>query len=148
VVADGLSSQAVTNNAVPLLSWLIPKFLDVGLTLAPVVIAEGARVALGDEIADRLGARLVLVLIGERPGLSSPDSLGAYLTYGPRHGMTDADRNCVSNIRADGLDVEAASSKLAWLVMKAFTAGMSGVQLKDESDAGGVLLSVLRGSTP
>jgi ethanolamine ammonia-lyase small subunit len=139
VVADGLSSRAVTNNAVPLLSRLIPKLADVGLTLAPVVLAEGARVALGDEIAERLRARLVLVLIGERPGLSSPDSLGAYLTYAPRPGRTDAERNCVSNIRAGGLGVEAASSKLVWLVMKAFNAGVSGVQLKDESDAGGRL---------
>lgn len=145
VVADGLSSRAVTNHAAPLLSGLIPKFADAGLTLAPVVLAEGARVALGDEIAERLGARSVLVLIGERPGLSSPDSLGAYLTYAPRRGVTDAERNCVSNIRAGGLDVEAASSKLAWLLMKALTAGMSGVQLKDESGAGGLLLSRRRG---
>jgi ethanolamine ammonia-lyase small subunit len=141
VVADGLSSRAVTNHAVPLLSRLIPKFVDAGFTLAPVAIAEGARVALGDEIAERLGARLVLVLIGERPGLSSPDSLGAYLTYAPRPGLTDAERNCISNIRAAGLDVETASSKLAWLVMKALAAGMSGVQLKDDSDRGGLLLS-------
>jgi ethanolamine ammonia-lyase small subunit len=114
------------------------------LTSAPVVIAEGARVALGDEIAERLGARLVLVLIGERPGLSSPDSLGAYLTYAPRPGLTDAERNCVSNIRAGGLDVEAASSKLVWLVMKAFTAGVSGVQLKDESGIRGLCLPWVR----
>jgi ethanolamine ammonia-lyase small subunit len=147
VVADGLSSRAVTNNAAPLLSRLISKFTDMGLTHAPVVIAEGARVALGDEIAERLGARLVLVLIGERPGLSSPDSLGAYLTYAPRRGATDAERNCVSNIRAGGLDVEAASSKLAWLVMKALAAGMSGVQLKDGSDAGSLPLSALKDST-
>jgi ethanolamine ammonia-lyase small subunit len=147
VVADGLSSRAVTNNAVPLLSRLIRKFADAGFTLAPVVIAEGARVALGDEIAERLGARLVLVLIGERPGLSSPDSLGAYLTYGPRHGMTDAQRNCVSNIRPGGLDVEAASSKLVWLVIKALAAGMSGVRLKDESGIDGPLLSPLRDPT-
>jgi ethanolamine ammonia-lyase small subunit len=148
VVADGLSSRALTNNAVPLLSRLIPKFADTAVTLAPVVVAEGARVALGDEIAARLGARLALVLIGERPGLSSPDSLGAYLTYAPRPGVTDAERNCVSNIRAGGLSVEAASSKLAWLVNKALAAGMSGVQLKDESDTDGPLLSPLGNPTP
>jgi ethanolamine ammonia-lyase small subunit len=135
VVADGLSSLAVTNNAAPLLSRLVPKLADRGLSIAPVVIAEGARVALGDEIADRLGARLVIVLIGERPGLSSPDSLGAYLTYAPRPGLTDAERNCVSNIHTGGLDVEAASSKITWLVTKALATGMSGVQLKDESDS-------------
>ena len=147
VVADGLSSRAVTNNAVPLLSRLIRKLADRGLTLAPVVVAEGARVALGDEIAERLGARLVLVLIGERPGLSSPDSLGAYLTYAPRPGLTDAERNCVSNIRPGGLDVEAASSKLVWLVVKALAAGMSGVQLKDESGTLGLSLPRVSGST-
>jgi ethanolamine ammonia-lyase small subunit len=147
VVADGLSSRAVTNNAVPLLSRLIPKFADQAFTLAPVVVAEGARVALGDEIAERLGARLALVLIGERPGLSSPDSLGVYLTFAPRPGVTDAERNCVSNIRAGGLDVEAASSKLAWLVRKAIAAGMSGVRLKDESGIDGPLLSPLRDPT-
>jgi ethanolamine ammonia-lyase small subunit len=133
VVADGLSSRALVGNAVPLLSRLLPKLADAGLTRAPVVVAEGARVAVGDEIARLLGARLALVLIGERPGLSSPDSLGAYLTYAPRPGRTDAERNCVSNIRSGGLDVEAASSRLAWLVVKALTAGMSGVRLKDES---------------
>jgi ethanolamine ammonia-lyase small subunit len=134
----------VTSNAVPLLSQLIRKFADAGFALAPVVIAEGARVALGDEIAERLGARLVIVLIGERPGLSSPGSLGAYLTYAPRRGVTDAERNCVSNIRAGGLDVESAASKLAWLVMKARAAGLSGVQLKDDSDTGSLPLSALK----
>jgi ethanolamine ammonia-lyase small subunit len=148
VVADGLSSRAIASNAVPLLSRLVAKFVDRGLRLAPVVVAEGARVALGDEIAERLGARLVLILIGERPGLSSPDSLGAYLTYAPRPGMTDADRNCVSNIRAGGLDPEAASSKLAWLIRKALAVGISGVQLKDESDTHGPLLSPLANPTP
>jgi ethanolamine ammonia-lyase small subunit len=143
VVADGLSSRAVTNNAVPLVSRLIRKFADAGFTLAPVVIAEGARVALGDEIAERLGARLVIVLIGERPGLSSPDSLGAYLTYAPRPGLTDAERNCVSNIRAGGLDVDAAASKITWLSTKALAEGISGVRLKDESDKGDLLLSAL-----
>jgi ethanolamine ammonia-lyase small subunit len=141
VVADGLSSRAITNNAVPLLSLLIAKFARAGLRLAPVVVAEGARIALGDEIAERLGARLVLVLIGERPGLSSPDSMGVYLTYAPHLGLTDAERNCVSNIRAGGLDVGAACSKLAWLVDKAFAAGMSGVRLKDETETGSLIVS-------
>jgi ethanolamine ammonia-lyase small subunit len=147
VIADGLSSRAVTGNAVSLLSRLIANFADAGLALAPVVIAEGARVALGDEIAERLGARLVIVLIGERPGLSSPDSLGAYLTYAPRRGVTDAERNCVSNIRAGGLDVESAASKLAWLATKALVARMTGVQLKDESGTSGLPLLVLGDST-
>jgi ethanolamine ammonia-lyase small subunit len=147
VVADGLSSLAITNNAVPVLSRLIPMLVDAGLTLAPVVIAEGARVALGDEIAERIGARLVIVLIGERPRLSSPNSLGAYLTYAPCPGVTDAERNCVSNIRAGGLDVESAASKLAWLVMSARAAGISGVQLKDDGHTGSLPLSALKDST-
>jgi ethanolamine ammonia-lyase small subunit len=134
VVADGLSSQAVANHAVPLLARLLPKIEQLGLKLAPLVIAEGARVALGDEVGQRLGARLVLVLIGERPGLSSPDSLGAYITYAPRLERTDAERNCVSNIRPEGLDIKTASLKIAWLIAAAIAAGMSGVQLKDESD--------------
>jgi ethanolamine ammonia-lyase small subunit len=134
VVADGLSSSAVANHAAPLLARLLPKIEQLGLTLAPIVIAEGARVALGDEIGERLGARLVLVLIGERPGLSSPDSLGAYMTFAPRLERTDAERNCVSNIRPLGLDIETASYKLAWLIAAAVAAGMSGVRLKDESD--------------
>ena len=147
VVADGLSSRALTNNAVPLVSLLIPELQRAHLTLAPFVVAEGARVALGDEIAERLAARLVLVLIGERPGLSSPDSLGAYLTYAPRPGLTDAERNCVSNIRAGGLDVETAASKITWLVTKALMARTSGVRLKDDSDKGGLPLSALGDST-
>jgi len=134
VVADGLSSSAVANHSVPLLARLLPKIEQLGLKLAPIVIAEGARVALGDEVGERLGARLVLVLIGERPGLSSPDSLGAYITYAPRLERTDAERNCVSNIRPAGLDVETASFKIAWLIAAAAAAGLSGVRLKDESD--------------
>ena len=99
----------------------------------------------GDMLAGiAAGSAEEAVLIGERPGLSSPDSLGAYLTYAPRPGLTDAERNCVSNIRAGGLDVEAASSKLVWLVMKAFTAGVSGVQLKDESGIRGLCLPGVR----
>ncbi len=136
VVADGLSSRAVASHAAPLLARLPPIFAAIGLTRAPVVFAQGARVALGDEIGERLGARLVLVLIGERPGLSAPDSLGAYMTFAPRVGRTDAERNCVSNIRPDGLDFETASFKIGWLIAAAMTRGMSGVGLKDESDSG------------
>jgi ethanolamine ammonia-lyase small subunit len=148
VVADGLSSRAVVNNAAPLLSLLVPRLTAAGLTLTPIVIAKGARVALGDEIAERLGARLVLVLIGERPGLSSPDSLGVYLTYAPRPGVTDAERNCVSNIRKGGIDFETAAEKIVWLVEKAFALGLSGVKLKDESDTGNLRPSVLGKATP
>lgn len=135
VVADGLSSTGVEANALPLLAALRPRLDALGLSLSPVVVAEGARVALGDEIGSRLGARMVLVLIGERPGLSSPDSLGAYLTFAPRVGRSDAERNCVSNIRSGGLSHDLAAFKLAWLIEAAFGRGLTGVGLKDESPA-------------
>src|SRR5574337_523907 len=101
----------------------------------PLVIAEQGRVALGDEIGELLGARLVVVLIGERPGLSSPDSLGAYLTWGPRVGRTDAERNCISNIRPEGLAYGEAARRLVWLCTAARRLRYSGVALKDDSDA-------------
>lgn len=133
LLGDGLSAVAVQTHAVPLLAALIPR-LDPALRLAPVVIATQARVALGDEAGALLGARVVVVLIGERPGLSSPDSLGAYLTHGPRPGRTDAERNCVSNIRPAGLGFDEAARKLGWLVREALARGLSGVPLKDDSD--------------
>ena len=135
VVADGLSSTAVQQNAAPLIAALLPFLQRQKLTLAPIVIAQQARVALGDEAAVALGARMVVVLIGERPGLSSPDSLGAYLTFAPRRGLTDAARNCVSNIRPGGLGFQHAAFKLAWLVDQGFRRGLTGVDLKDDSDA-------------
>jgi len=134
VVADGLSSTAVHAHAAPLIAALLPRFQAEGWSLAPVVIANQARVALGDEVGEILGARMVLLLVGERPGLSSPDSLGAYLTFAPRVGLTDAARNCVSNIRGEGLSYEQAAFKLAWLAREALRLGESGVALKDESD--------------
>lgn len=134
VVADGLSSTAVHAHATPLIAALTPLIRAEGWNLAPVVIASQARVALGDEVGESLGARLVLLLVGERPGLSSPDSLGAYLTFAPRVGLTDAARNCVSNIRAEGLSYDQAAFKLAWLAREALRLGESGVALKDESD--------------
>lgn len=134
VVADGLSATAVRRHASPLLAALQPHIAGAGWTVAPVVIAEQARVALGDEIGQILGARLVLMLIGERPGLSSPDSLGAYLTFAPAVGRTDAERNCVSNIRPEGLGYEAAATRLAWLMRESLRVGLTGVALKDQSE--------------
>lgn len=135
VVADGLSSTAVQQNAVPLIAALLPFLQRRKLTLAPFVIASQARVALGDAAGEALGARMVAVLIGERPGLSSPDSLGAYLAFGPRRGLTDAARNCISNIRPGGLGFQHAAFKLAWLVEQGLRRSLTGVGLKDESDA-------------
>ena len=132
VVADGLSALAVAQNAAPLLAALY-KLLGNSVSLAPLTIAEQARVAIGDEIGELLGARLTLLLIGERPGLSSPDSMGAYLTWAPRVGLTNAARNCISNIRPAGLPFEQAAHKLHYLLGEMLARQLSGVGLKDES---------------
>jgi ethanolamine ammonia-lyase small subunit len=133
VLADGLSAVAVQHHAVPLLAALLP-LLPPGWRLSPPVIATQARVAIGDDIGERLGARVVVVLIGERPGLSAADSLGAYLTFEPRRGRTDAERNCVSNIRPAGLHYTDAARRIAWLMSAAVDRRLTGVGLADESD--------------
>jgi ethanolamine ammonia-lyase small subunit len=133
VIGDGLSPRAVHAHAAGLMRHLVPRLAADGIAMTDVLIASGARVALGDEIAACLGAKMVAVLIGERPGLSAPDSLGAYLTFAPRVGLTDADRNCVSNIHRAGLNCDEAAFKIAWLVREAFARGVTGVALKDES---------------
>ena len=133
VIADGLSAKAAMRHAVPLIEATMPMLAS--LTVAPVIIVEQGRVALGDEIGELLNARLVAVLIGERPGLSSPDSLGVYLTWQPRVGCTDAQRNCLSNIRPEGLAYAAAAFKLSYLIKGANRLGLTGVALKDESEA-------------
>ena len=106
----------------------------LGLTLAPVVLAHQSRVALGDDIGETLNSKAVAILIGERPGLSSPDSLGVYLTWKPGCARLESERNCISNIRPEGLGHEAAAFKLAWLLEQAFLRRLTGVRLKDESD--------------
>ena len=133
VIGDGLSSLAVDRHAALLLAALKPLLKDE-LATAPVIIASQARVALADEVADLLNAKLVIMLIGERPGLSSPDSLGIYITHAPFKGRSDAERNCISNVRPAGLSYAAAAFKLAWLVRQALDRGLTGVDLKDESD--------------
>ena len=133
VSADGLSPTAVNIHAAAVCEKLLPMLKENGVAPAHVVIASGARVALGDEIGELLGARMVAVLIGERPGLSAPDSLGAYLTYDPKVGRSDAERNCVSNIHGSGLSSAEAAFKIAWLIREALTRRMTGVALKDES---------------
>jgi ethanolamine ammonia-lyase small subunit len=135
VLADGLCATGVQAHAVPLLAALLPGLAEAGWAVAPLVIATQARVALGDAVGEALGAAAVAVLIGERPGLSATDSLGAYLTWAPRAGRTDAERNCISNIRPAGLAPAAAARKLLWLIGAARRLGMTGVALKDDEPA-------------
>lgn len=133
VVADGLSATAVHAHAASLLLALLDRLSD--WRIAPVVLARQARVALGDEIGAAVGAPLAVVLIGERPGLSAPDSLGAYLTWQPRRGRLDSERNCVSNIRPPhGLGYGEAADRIAWLMREARLRRLTGVALKDESE--------------
>lgn len=133
VVADGLSARAVHEGAAKFVAAFLPHARRMGWSLAPVVVASQARVALGDAIGAALKARAVAVMIGERPGLSSPDSLGLYLTFGPKAGRADSERNCISNVRPAGLSHDLAAFKLAWLLEQAFARGLTGVNLKDES---------------
>ncbi len=131
IVADGLSALAVERHISPLLQEWLPQ-LD-GWLRAPLVVVEQGRVAIGDEIGATLGAALSVVLIGERPGLSSPDSLGAYITWDPRPGRTDAERNCISNIRAEGLSYSQAARQLTWYLNEARRRRLTGIALKDAS---------------
>jgi ethanolamine ammonia-lyase small subunit len=131
VIADGLSARAIHHHAAALLDAVLPPLTEEGWRLAPLVVARQGRVAIGDDIAYRLGARLVVVLIGERPGLTSPDSLGIYLTWDPRPGRTDAERNCISNVRPEGLPYDVAAHKLLFLMRESLRRRISGVGLKD-----------------
>lgn len=133
VIADGLSAQAAQRHAVPVLLAVRDRLRD--WRIGPVAIAQQSRVALGDEIGELLRARQVVMLIGERPGLSSPDSLGIYLTYDPHPGRTDAQRNCISNVRPEGLSYRQAADRLAWLLRGAVALGCSGVRLKEDSES-------------
>jgi ethanolamine ammonia-lyase small subunit len=133
VVADGLSALAVERHAIPLLQELLPILQN--LTLAPVCVVEQGRVAIADEIGLALGAQLSIILIGERPGLSSPDSLGAYITWRPRPGRTDAERNCISNIRTEGLSYARAAAQLVDYIAQAQHRQLTGIALKEQSHA-------------
>jgi ethanolamine ammonia-lyase small subunit len=134
VVADGLSAGAVALHAQPVLAHLLPTLRVEGWTIAPLVIVRYGRVAIGDAIAVALGATSVAMLIGERPGLSAPHSMSAYLTFKPRAGTTDAERNCISNIRPEGIGYGVAGFKMAHLLRAMRAQRLSGVQLKDESE--------------
>lgn len=131
IIADGLSAEAVNTSGVELTEQLISSAKQQGYRIGPVVLAHQARVAIADEIGYLLRAKLTLILIGERPGLSSFDSVGAYLTYYPLPGNTDEKRNCISNIRPAGLPVNQATAKIMYLINKAFQLQLSGVALKD-----------------
>lgn len=135
VIADGLSSYGIQKNAVGFLEALLTDLEadDQNWELAPLTVVSQGRVAIGDDVGQRLNARCVVVLIGERPGLSSPDSLGLYLTWAPKPGLTDASRNCISNVRPAGLSVEEASRRLMYLLREARRQKVSGVPLKDRS---------------
>jgi ethanolamine ammonia-lyase small subunit len=132
-VVDGLSALAVQRHAAPLIAAVLATPAASAWTKAPVAIVEQGRVAVGDEIGALLGSRIVVVLIGERPGLSSPDSLGIYLTWAPRPGRNDAERNCISNVRPEGLGCADAAVKLVYLLQQAWSRQLTGVALKDES---------------
>jgi ethanolamine ammonia-lyase small subunit len=135
VLGDGLSATGVQRHGPALLRALRNALQDgpSPIALAPIVIARQARVALADEVGQLLGARMALILIGERPGLTSPDSVGAYLTHGPVVGTADSQRNCVSNIRPEGLPFDVAARRLAWLAREALRRRLTGVALKDDS---------------
>jgi ethanolamine ammonia-lyase small subunit len=131
ILADGLSATAIDHHAVPLLAALLPMLTATSQTLGPLCIATQARVAIADHIGSLLHARLSLILIGERPGLSSPDSLGAYITWNPTPGRTDADRNCISNIRTAGLDYVTAAARIACFCTEAQRLQLTGTALKE-----------------
>jgi ethanolamine ammonia-lyase small subunit len=132
VVVDGLSALAVHRHAVPLLEELTVRLRTEDWRLAPLTVVLQGRVAIGDDIGERLGARLVVVLIGERPGLTSPDSLGVYLTWHPRVGRTDAERNCISNVRTEGLSYGEAAARVHFLMREASRKKLSGVGLRED----------------
>ena len=131
IFADGLSATAINEHAFPLLELLIPKLQNLNLKMGPLSIIEQGRVAIGDEVGALLNAQIAVIFIGERPGLSSPDSMGAYLTYAPQIGTTDEARNCVSNIRTRGLVYAAAVEKIVYLIEESLRLKLTGVGLKD-----------------
>lgn len=133
VVADGLSALAVHRHTVPFLTRMEEQASADGWSVSPVILVEQGRVAVADEIGELLGAKMVVILIGERPGLSSPDSLGLYFTYNPKVGLTDAYRNCISNVRLEGLSYGMAAHRLLYLMREACRRQLSGVNLKDEA---------------
>ncbi|MBI1203022.1 MAG: ethanolamine ammonia-lyase subunit EutC [Rhodopseudomonas sp.] len=148
VISDGLSARAVQSHAAPTLRETVPVLAAAGWRIAPLVIVRHGRVAIGDQIAGELRADCVIMLIGERPGLSAPDSMGAYITWRPDEGTSDADRNCISNIRPDGIGYNEAGFKLVHMLQAIKARRISGVQLKDESDLKAIDPAALNGGQP
>jgi ethanolamine ammonia-lyase small subunit len=134
ILADGLSALAVNKNTLPLLKLLIPSLQQYNL--APISVVQNARVAISDEIGSILKAKISIILIGERPGLSSPDSLGIYLTFDPAIGLTDESRNCISNVRPNGLQYNLAAEKILYLIQESLRLQLSGIHLKDNTIPG------------
>ncbi|WP_289537404.1 ethanolamine ammonia-lyase subunit EutC [Pseudomonas sp. SO81] len=143
VIADGLSALAIQRHALAFVDRLREQMVEDGWSLAPVCVVRQGRVAVADEVAELLGAKMVVILIGERPGLSSPDSLGLYFTYAPKVGLTDAFRNCISNVRLEGLSYGMAAFRLLYLMREACRRKLSGVSLKDETE-----VATLDGTAP
>ncbi|UPK68407.1 ethanolamine ammonia-lyase subunit EutC [Chitinophaga filiformis] len=139
IIADGLSATAMNIHTLPLLTQLLPMLKAAGISTGPVCLVEQGRVAIGDEIGTLLQAKMTLVLIGERPGLSAADSMGAYFTFNPKVGNTDESRNCISNIRREGLQYDTAAGKICYLLQEAVRLQLSGVGLKDNYEAAGRL---------
>lgn len=134
IVTNGLSSTAVERHGLPLLRAILSGYGERGLRVAPVCLVANGRVALADDIGSALGVRVAVIVVGERPGLSAADSLGIYLTHGPKPDNCDAQRNCISNIRPpEGMGYEAAAATLLYLTVEAMRRGLSGVALKDET---------------
>jgi ethanolamine ammonia-lyase small subunit len=144
VIADGLSALAIEQNAMPFLQAVMWRLKSENWSLAPIGIVSQGRVAIGDEVGQLLDAKAVVVLIGERPGLSSPDSMGLYLTWEPRVGLTDESRNCISNVRPAGLRHEDAAFKLHYLLSESRKRQLSGVGLKDDTATGNAQLNTPR----
>lgn len=136
LISPGLSAPAINKQAIPFLQELLLLIRQAGLTMSPIIWVNRGRVAVADPVGELLQSRLTLILIGERPGLSAPDSMGCYLTYAPKKGLTDANRNCISNIRPEGLDHEAAAKTAFYLIRQSLLEKKSGVLLKDHSDKG------------
>jgi ethanolamine ammonia-lyase small subunit len=132
-ITDGLSAIAINNHCMHVLSLLIPLLVNANINTAPLCVVKHGRVAIADETSSLLKAKLALLFVGERPGLSAHDSMGVYLTYNPRPGLTDESRNCISNIRPEGLQYQPAADKIFYLIRESLRLQLSGIWLKENN---------------